>query len=89
MQVQIVAAALAAAVGITSDDAFKTAAEECKGFPDGAKVTITIQRSSKVEPGDRSEVNQETLSFTLTCGELRQAVGHRKAKPSGSVDSRK
>ncbi|ADV27778.1 hypothetical protein Psesu_1941 [Pseudoxanthomonas suwonensis 11-1] len=52
--------------------------ELCKGFPDDKEVTIRLENTTQAGVPGTNGGTKEVITFTLTCGELRDA-----AKASG------
>lgn len=48
--------------------------ELCKGLPDEKSITITLENTTSGGLGSTSGGVVETISFTLTCEELREAA---------------
>lgn len=64
-------------------DVMERGIEICEGLPDDSQVSITIENTDAVGVDKSGAVWTETTTYTLTCGELRDAAEEKTAKSGG------
>ena len=61
--------------GNSQSDFIQRGVEVCKGLPDSKSVTLEMSNTSSLGLGATKGAIIETISFTLTCVELRESTG--------------
>lgn len=64
-------------------DVMERGLEMCKGLPDDTKVSITIENTDAVGVDKSGAQWTETTTYTLTCGELRDAAAKKSESSNG------
>lgn len=64
-------------------DVMERGLEMCKGLPDDTKVSITIENTDAVGVDKSGAQWTETTTYTLTCGELRDAANKKGGDSNG------